>query len=409
MRLAAGFLILCAIAAPSLVADDSSDPPYSIAEATASWQDPIGADFVNFQPRGTLSTPTPRPSDLASTPRRTGTGGSYARLARVPNMFGDSLPPPINAFICDCRATPPNQVVTEFLTGGGSRYSPISENNRPLPTDRVFFVYNGFDNAVTTTSLTTRNTFDSDLQRYTMGFEKTFFDGWASIEMRLPVLNSIDIQTPGNFSSSGNVGNLTLIYKQLLMQSDDTAIAAGMGLGLPTGDDLEGRSGNTNFTLGNQATYLLPYIGLMHTVGENVFLTAFSQIDIAASGDEFNVQGRGTLGKLNAPTFARFDLGGGYWLIRNPGLRYVTGVALISEIHYLTTLSDADSIINDGVNNDFALAGADNRVDYLNLTMGVHWQITPLSNLRVSGVFPMRPDPNRQFDSELQMSFNRNF
>lgn len=409
MRRLAAFLVLWAVAAPPLAADDPGDAPDWVADETAMWQDPIEADFINFQPRGTLSTPTPRPSDLASTPRRTGTGGSYARLARVPNMFGDSLPPTINAFICDCRAVPPNQVVTEFLTGGGSRYTPISENNRPLPTDRIFFVYNGFNNAVTTTSLTTGDTFDSDLQRYTMGFEKTFLDGWASIELRLPLLNSIDIQTPGNFSSSGNVGNLTLIYKQLLLQSEDTAVAAGLGLGLSTGDDLEGRSGNTNFTLGNQATYLLPYIGLMHTVGENVFLTAFSQIDIAASGDEFNVQGRGTLGKINAPTFARFDLGGGYWLIRDPGLRYVTGVALISEFHYLTTLSDADEIINDGVDNDFALAGSDNRVDYLNFTLGVHWQITDLSNLRVSGVFPMRRDPDRQFDSELQVSFNRNF
>jgi hypothetical protein len=409
MRLSTAFLLLCAVAAPPLAADDSADAPYWVAEAASAWPSPIEADFVKFQPRGTLSTPAPRAADLAAAPRRTGAGGSYARLARVPNMFGDSLPPTTNAFICDCRADPANQVVTELLTGGGSRYTPISENNRPLPTDRVFFVYNGFNNAVTTTSLTTGDTFDSDLQRYTMGFEKTFLDGWASIEMRLPLLNSIDIQTPGNFSSSGNVGNLTLIYKQLLMRSDDTAIAAGMGLGLPTGDQLTGRSGSTNFSLGNQATYLLPYLGLMHTVGDNVFLTAFTQIDIAAGGDDFNVQNRGTLGKLNAPTFARFDLGGGYWLIRDPGLRYVTGVALISEVHYLTTLSDADSIINDGVDNDFALAGADNRVDYLNLTMGVHWQITPLANLRVSGVFPMRPDPNRQFDSELQMSFNRNF
>jgi hypothetical protein len=404
MRLAAAFLVVWAVAVLPLAAQS----PYWIAEPV-SWNDPVEADFVNFQPRGGLSTPTPRPSDLASTPRRTGTGGSYARLARVPNMFGDSLPPTINAFICDCKAVPPNQVVTEFLTGGGTRYTPISENNRPLPTDRIFFVYNGFNNAVTTTSLTTGDTFDSDLQRYTMGFEKTFLDGWASIELRLPLMNSIDIQTPGNFSSSGNVGNLTLIYKQLLLQSDDTAIATGLGLGLPTGDDLTGNSGGTDFTLENQATYLLPYLGLMHTVGENGFLTAFSQIDIAASGDEFNVEGRGTLGKLNAPTFARFDLGGGYWLARDTGLPYVTGLALISEFHYLTTLSDADEIINNGVDNDFALAGSDNRVDYLNFTLGVHWQITDLANLRVSGVFPVRRDPDRQFDSELQMSYNRNF
>lgn len=410
MSVPACFLWMCAVAATPGTASEA-EAIYSVAEATAAWDGETAEDasFVSFlQPRGALSTPTGRPSDLnLSTQRRS--SGSYARLARVPNMFGDSLPPTVNAFICACDRSPPFQVVTEFLTGGGSRYTPVSENNRPLPTDRVFFVYNGFNNAVTTNILTTGNTFDSDLHRYTMGFEKTFFEGTSSIELRLPLLNSIDIQSPDYVSSSGNVGNLTLIYKHLLAETEDTAVAAGLGLGLPTGDELEGRSGNTEFTLRNQATYLLPYLGLMHTIGENAFVTAFTQIEIAASGDDFDVAGRGTIGRLNAPTFGRFDLGGGYWLIRDPGLKYVSGVALIAEVHYLTTLSDADEIIDNGVTNDFALAGSDNRVDYLNVTTGVHWQITPLSNLRVSGVFPMRRDPDRQFDSELQVSFNRNF
>src|SRR5204863_9827291 len=108
-------LLLCAVAAPLLSAGDP-EAIYSVAEATAAWEDSDAeevASYVNFQPRGTLSTPTPRPSDLASsTQRRSGTGGSYARLARVPNMFGDSLPPPVTAFICDCNARPPNQIVT---------------------------------------------------------------------------------------------------------------------------------------------------------------------------------------------------------------------------------------------------------------------------------------------------------
>lgn len=409
MRLATGILVICAFAAP-LAADESTNAPYWVADEAAAWNGSIEADFVNYQPRGALSTPTPRPSDLASsTQRRSGAGGSYARLARVPNMFGDSIPPTVNFFVCACETIPRDQVVTEFLTGGGSRYSPISENNRPLPTDRVFFNYNGFNNAVTTTFLTTGTVLDSDLNRYTMGFEKTFFNGWSSVELRLPLVSSVDIQSPANVVNNGNVGNLTLIFKQLLLQTDDTAIAAGLGLGLPTGDSLEGRSDVTDFGLENQATYLLPYIGGMRTIGENGFLTAFTQIDIAASGDEFNVAGQGTLGKLNAPTFARFDLGGGFWLIRDADLAYMNGLALVTEFHYLTTLSDADEIISNGATNDFALAGADNRVDYLNLTTGVHWQITSLTNFRVSGVFPLRADPDRQFDSEVQVSLNRNF
>jgi hypothetical protein len=99
----------------------------------------------------------------------------------------------------------------------------------------------------------------------------------------------------------------------------------------------------------------------------------------------------------------------GRWLMKDLGYQYLDGIAAIGEFHYVTTLRDSDTVIGgDGINS-FALTNVDNRIDYLNCTVGMHAQLTQLSNLRVAGVFPMRNDPDRQFDSELQIAFNRNF
>ncbi|MBM4003210.1 MAG: hypothetical protein FJ295_07985 [Planctomycetes bacterium] len=42
-------------------------------------------------------------------------------------------------------------------------------------------------------------------------------------------------------------------------------------------------------------------------------------------------------------------------------------------------------------------------------TAGIHLQLAPLSNLRIGAVVPLRAAPERVFDSELQVSFNRLF
>jgi hypothetical protein len=377
--------------------------------------DPASDEILLVQAEA--ATPGAAGSSASSNPRTNPNPSSqnrpqqnpYARNARVPNMFGDSLPPASTTFLRTCSVGVQSSVITEVLSGGGSRYSSIGENNRPLPIDRVFFLYNGFFNAATTTDLVAANSFDSNLHRYTIGFEKTYFEGQSSIELRLPFTSSIDLNIGDYSSSTGDIGNLMLITKHLLLKDDDTAIATGIGIGTPTGDDFTAITGNTRIRLNNEAVYLLPYIGWSKTINENWFATAYGQIDIATAGDAFIVEGRGSIGKINAPTYARFDVSLGRWLMQDMSYQYLEGIAAIAEFHYVTTLQDSDTILASDGDNSFALTNVDNRVDYLNTTAGFHFQLTPFSNLRVAGVFPVRRDPDRQFDSELQVAFNRNF
>jgi hypothetical protein len=333
----------------------------------------------------------------------------YARISRVPNMFGDSLPPTTTSFFRACDNVVQSSVITEALTAGGSRYTPIGENNRPLPTDRIYFLYNGFQNVVTTSDLIAGRTFDSNLHRYTLGFEKTFNDQQSSVELRVPFTSQIQLEIGDYSSETSDMGNLMLVTKHLLLETDDTAIAWGLGIGTPTADDFVANTGLAQVRLKNESVYLLPYIGWAKTVNENWFSTVYMQLEIPTHGDTFTVDTLGDLGKLNTSTFARIDVSVGRWLLQDLDRPYLDGVAAVFEFHYLTTLNDNDQILaNDGLNS-FAVADVENRVDYLNITAGAHFQLTELSNFRVAGVFPIRNDPDRQFDSELQVVFNRNF
>ena len=78
-------------------------------------------------------------------------------------------------------------------TGGGVvGQTRISDDNSPLPRDRVLFNYDYFDG----TPLTPNGL---DVHRMEAGFEKTFFDGWTSVELRLPFASSLssDIASDG--------------------------------------------------------------------------------------------------------------------------------------------------------------------------------------------------------------------
>ena len=138
------------------------------------------------------------------------------------------------------------RVLIEHPTFGCSRLN-IAENNSPLPRDRVYFRYNHFDQETLTDVFTDtpRGAASAvDLDRYTFGFEKTFFDGRFSTELRVPVnrqfVNTIDLQdTQGRtnlpLESRNTVfGNLRFTTKLLLMRSEKLKISSGVGVNIPT-------------------------------------------------------------------------------------------------------------------------------------------------------------------------------
>jgi hypothetical protein len=399
--------------------------------------EPVGEELIDTeveQAAWLQQPPMPStPGSLVQPPRRS-TGGSRQAnvgLASVPNMFGD-LAGAVSTFTAANNTSVGGPKVTTGtfslpIAGGGSRVGKISENDSPIPRDRIFFSYNHFQNVFQiseTPQFPPGPTLirQEPIDRYTLGFEKTFFDGWTSIEVRMPLLGGIDtqLQTVG-FSSTGNIGNLTVVLKSLLYMDNATAVGAGVAIETPTGTDTFTRINTTRLQFRNDAAHLLPYIGFVWSPGDprwgwgsGLFLSGFAQIDINANGNRVDVVDRNnmptqTLGTLTDQNLGFLDLAAGYWLYRDPNAPRLTGLAAVTELHYTTTLQNIDRI-NGNVNGAaFALNSTGNRFDVLNGTIGVQALLFDASSLRVAGVFPLGNEDRRLFDSEVQVQFNRRF
>jgi hypothetical protein len=259
------------------------------------------------------------------------------------------------------------------------------------------------------------------LDRYTVGAEKTFFDQMTSIEVRMPFTGSFFATLPGLAVDSGNVGNMALIFKGLLYRGENLGIGAGFSVDTPTGSDTVAKFGAVNMRFINQAVHLLPYVGFLYSPGDsqwgwgdNIFLTGFLQFDAATNGNNIRFETpNGTpitsLGKFNEQNLLFADLSFGYWIYRNPLARW-SGLALISEMHYTTSMQNTDLVTAATNGVGATVTNPSNRFDVMNGTFGFQVLMFDMSSLRVAGAFPMgsRMD-QRFFDSEVQVQFNRRF
>jgi hypothetical protein len=357
----------------------------------------------------------PSPNRLASAPEMFGdffmNGGDVNFL---PNQMSFQLPPTYGSF------TVPG--------AGGSRRVKISENNKALPTDRLIFTYNHFQNAL---QFTHHNLSDPaasiqrtmPIDRYTIGIEKTFLDGLWSAEVRMPFASEFGFSTPDLTGESGNIGNLAVIIKHLLVEDNDFAVVIGMGIDIPTGNDFRFVDHSpiflnppTRFVLHNDAVHLLPYMGAVYAPEEQrFFANGFVQVDLAANSNRVEAgpvdASPSLLGHFTEQNLLFVDLGTGYWIYEDDtGDALLSSLAAILEFHYTSALQDTDEILGSINGRDIQYRNNFNRFDIVNITAGLHARIGEYTNLRVAGVFPLRSrDDQRFFDSEVQVQVNRQF
>ena len=382
------FAIAVVLAAPLAAQEVVVDP--EVEEAEFLWQPP--PVVAESRPPATRTV------------RRAGVR-QYANLDRMPNMYGDFLGGLIQFLPSDTNVPAPIDIPF-----GAGRSFKIGENTRPIPTDRVYFNYSHFHNALTVQQPAFPNSLgDANIDRFTLGLEKTFWDGEASLDFRMPFISSFSATDGDNYAvNTGNVGDLSVFYKHLLYIDDMVAIAAGMGMGFPTGDDVDFVVFSQPYTLKNDAFHLIPYVGSAIVPNDFWFFQGYMQIDFAATSSEFVSRGQfgEPQGELTEQHLFQASLSAGYWLTDNPDAYYLQGIAALLELHYTTTINDADILFTGAgtVGNIF------NRVDILNLTSGLHFQLGSLSNLRVGCAVPLNTSgENRQFDAEVQAQFNRYF
>lgn len=393
------------------IAAENEETPAHFVSTLDQLQPPAGAPALSTSLAPSANTSRSQRSSLNN------------RLASAPDMFGDYFQSggTLNFGFPDSGGSGAERGSFSIPSAGGGGPVKIGENNRALPTDRISFSYSHFHNAF---QFTEQSLFGPGttqlypLDRYTIGFEKTFAEGTWSLEFRLPFQG--DFQFQGTFVSGagGNVGNLALILKRLLYLDSELAIAAGMGIETPTGSNFTVTdtfdTPDNQLVFQNDALYLLPYIGVLWGGDRPYFINAFLQFDFATAGNRVDAGEVGgpltTLGRFNQQNLMFIDLGLGYWLYRNEQSSGLTGLAAIIELHYTTSIQDTDLVTGLAGGRRVDFTNNFNRFDILNLTAGLQAQFNTQTFLRVACVAPLGArDDQRFFDAEVQVQLNRRF
>ena len=308
--------------------------------------------------------------------------GSFA-----PNMIGDAFGPGFMVNNNDLFASP----------GGSVGSSKIAENASPLPRDRVYMNYSYFDGVPLLPG-------GVNVNRFTPGFEKTFFNGMSSLEVRTPfastLSNTLFVNDP-NDTSSTQFGNLTFFLKQLLYTSDTLAVSGGLGVALPTASDITvfDRQGLPPLArIQNQSVHLLPFLGALYTPTDQLFVQQFLQFDFDANGNAVSRANNNIFqpaGRLNEMSFMYYSIGGGYWLYNNPNSdRLFTRIAPIMELHYNKSLTNTDAFL------------PPSDLDLLNGVVGMTAMMGQNKSLTLAYTTPLSNFHDRQFNGELRVMFN---
>lgn len=302
----------------------------------------------------------------------------------------------------------------------------LPEGNNPLPRDRLIFDYDFFSNTTLTST-------GYDVNRFNLGFEKTFLDGTGSLEVRFPFSATLNSDLIVGSDPSGNqvafqntrtqFGNAHLTLKGLLYSDKNMAFSTGLGIDLPTAPGQHVFSANTlaqatlmNLPLAqrnnpvelvnwhNRTIYLEPYIAGIFTPTDRIFMQSWATIDFATRGNPIEVVNQSftalqSAGSLKDQTTLQLDTQVGYWIVRSKDQnRWLRGLAPFVEVHFTTALNDAGTITS----NNFILSNAMGS-DQLTLTSGILTQISNNSTLTVGAVTPLQ---DRIFNYQIGVRFN---
>lgn len=280
--------------------------------------------------------------------------------------------------------------------GGVVGRTKLSDDNSPMPRDRVIFGADLFSNTILAAN-------GFDVTRLSPGVELTFFDRWTSIELRAPFASTVDSTSSANGITARSTvfGNGNVTFKGLLVRGNEINVAAGLGLSVPTGPDTRvlDSQGNDFVRITNDSWIATPYLAALWTPGNRFFSQVWGQVGIDPTGSRVFIGGQ-QVGRVYDQTVLALDAQVGYWVLRGNGL--LRGFAPFAELHYNTSISDATQAFG----SNAAVRSQTNRFDELNVTVGASAQFG--TNLLVSAgvVMPLRGGDNRFFDSQIGLRAN---
>jgi hypothetical protein len=320
----------------------------------------------------------------------------------TPNMIGDTIGFGGTGVL----------VITDGISGDALSVSPgagrkykASTNNSPLPQTRIYYNFHYFDNALTAISDTSM--WGIDVKRQEFGAEYAFFGNLASVQVTVPVSWTIDstlVQPTGVIPTPHDteLGNISIALKGVLYQNCCTTLSVGLGVDLPTADDIYVDNGLTTFELTNETVTLSPFVGLLWQPTCNTFFQSFVQtsLPLGENGVEIGDVFDADIAELK---LLYVDASLGTWLYRDA---CGNGVAALGEIHFSRTIGDDEGLFYDDgfVETSFF----EDHWKALHATAGFAavyncWSVSP------AVVLPLLDDPDRFFDWEATIQVNRRF
>jgi hypothetical protein len=259
----------------------------------------------------------------------------------------------------------PNGVLLVKVTQTPVERGPvkISENESPRPMDRVFTTWNYYSNA---------DGSGIHVNRGVIGFEKTFLDGCASIEVR-----GSYVDLDGGGISQDGVGDLVGILKFAVLDDPQSGnlLSVGVLATAPTGNAFTAFDGTTI-----HPALVQGFVGYIVNSGY-FYLQGFSSVSTSVDGKE--------------SVIVMNDVGLGYYAYLSSSEAIVEFIVPTVEAHVETPVTHTDR------------NAAYYAFDEVNVTAGVHLGIGPHAVLTVGGTVPlMKPRP---FDGELIAQFNLRF
>lgn len=285
--------------------------------------------------------------------------------------------------------------------GGTVGLLKVAEDNSPFPRDRIIYTYDYFNNVPIGFG-------GLPVNRFQFGFEKTFFDGRMSFEVRAPFASTLSSSSALNGDTLGmEFGNVRLLAKALFFQRSKINISGGLGISLPTAEDISvgDGTGTELVRVNNRSCQLAPFIAGIWTPNERLFAQSWYgfTFDTGGNGVQVNpaIFGVGpNIGSLTSPTLMTFDTQIGYWLfLSQQGL--VRGVAPFIELHYSGDVGQGTLL---QVNN-FAIGDVTTYQEF-NLTAGITTRLGQNTTLAVGAAAPLLGQSGRTFDAQIGVRLN---
>ena len=260
----------------------------------------------------------------------------------------------------------------------------ISDNQSPIPQDRVFYSFNYFDNLNASVNSHVQSPVQN-LQVYhqLFGIEKTFLDGRASIGFRVP-LNTISLHSAANVPGLGGTstapGDLSVFLKYILYQRQNFLISSGLQVTAPTGP---GAFGGNKYYSYFRDTQIQPFVGYLFT-RDRFYLQGFTSINVPTTSQDV--------------TLLFNDVSIGYYAYRStdPG-KFVTAIVPTAEAHLTTPLN----------HRGFSATDLASTPDILDMTFGTNLELRRRAILSAAYVTPVTgPKP---FNAELVLLLNIRF